>query len=111
MHTVADADPNVILAHLATEMCKHLVASVEFNREKRIWKGFLDDPVHNDLRIVNPTLPTTRLGLHHPYASLQPARLGAGLSLTCHSITWVRFGMHSDQLMNGTPLRWCSSRL
>lgn len=81
LNTVTYADPNVILAHLTTEMGKHLMASVEFNREKRIWKGFLNYPIHNDLRIVNPTLPGTRLGLHHPSASLQPARLGAGLSL------------------------------
>ena len=87
LNTVTNSDPNVILPHLATEMGKHLMASVEFNGEKRIRKGLFDDPIHNDLRIVNPTLPATRLGLHHPYASLQPARLGAGLSLTCQSST------------------------
>lgn len=39
---------NVVLAHAATEVTKHLMSVLQFDGELGVWQSFLDDAVNGD---------------------------------------------------------------
>jgi hypothetical protein len=93
LNLVTDADADVVLPHLATEMCKDLMTALEFDGEERVRKRFADDAIHRNLRLVDSALSASGLGRHHSRAIPRRSCGGVGPENECAGVRQRSFAI------------------